>query len=89
MITLLIVSLIILGFLCRQIVLPYIRYLSYRRYGKGMFYPLFGEFVKVTKCVKEYGNSDYHRWHLLDKDNTQRVFVANTGRNINGYFPYL
>lgn len=62
-----ILLIIFLFFLARYFLLPYKKYLFYRKYGKGHFFPIFGEILKIIESQKKYGDADYLYQHIQDK----------------------
>lgn len=71
--------------LAKYVLLPYKNYLFYRKYGKGKFFPIFGEYLDSMNSLKKYGDEDYTYQHIHDEGDNQKIYVCNFGNILKGF----
>lgn len=47
----------------RLVIIPYFKFLKYKKYGDGRFVPLLGELVEIKEAIKKYEDVDYFVSH--------------------------
>ncbi|KAL4485714.1 hypothetical protein ABPG72_010976 [Tetrahymena utriculariae] len=61
----------------KLVIIPYFKFLKYRKYGKGKFIPIIGELAEMKEAIEKHEDVDYFVSHQCDEDPDLKFFVVN------------
>ncbi|KAL4446416.1 hypothetical protein ABPG74_001157 [Tetrahymena malaccensis] len=75
------IAILIIGAL-KLVIIPYFKFLKYKKYGKGRFVPFIGELSEIKEAIQKHEDVDYFVSHQCDEDPDLKLFVVNLGSKI-------